>query len=319
VTLLSFGYVVSALTANLWQLALTHGLLIGLGASTTFGPLIADVSHWFMRRRGIAVSIVAAGNYFAGTIWPPIVQHLIASYGWRVTHVVIAVLVVVTMFPLMLLLRKRPPAHDESASGATASGRLAALGLSPTGLTTLLAVAAMMCCLAMAMPQVHIVAYCGDLGYGPARGSEMLSLMLACGIVSRIASGMIADRIGGVPTLLVGSVMQAVALFLYIFFDGLVSLYIISALFGLFQGGIVPSYAIIVREYLSPQEAATRLGFVLMASLAGMALGGWMSGFVFDLTGSYQAAFANGLFWNLINIAIAGWLLLQARPRPRTT
>jgi MFS family permease len=163
------------------------------------------------------------------------------------------------------------------------------------------------------MPQVHIVAYCGDLGYGVARGAEMLSLMLGCGIVSRIASGFIADRIGGVRTLLLGSLLQGAALVLYLLFDSLFSLYVVSALFGLFQGGIVPSYAIIVREYFPPKEAGTRVGLVLMATLVGMALGGWMSGAIFDLTGSYQAAFLNGLAWNLVNVSIVSLLLLRSR------
>jgi MFS family permease len=163
----------------------------------------------------------------------------------------------------------------------------------------------------MAMPQVHIVAYCGDLGYGPARGAEMLSMMLGFGLISRIAGGFIADRIGGVATLLISSTLQGVALFLYLLFDGLFSLYVISALFGLFQGTIVPMYAIIVREYFAPREAGTRLGVILMATLAGMALGGWMSGWIFDLTGSYQAAFLNGLGWNLVNASIMLWLLLR--------
>jgi len=168
---------------------------------------------------------------------------------------------------------------------------------------------------AMAMPQVHIVAYCGDLGYGVARGAEMLSMMLGFGIISRVGSGFIADRIGGVATLLLGSVLQGTALFLFLWFDGLVSLYIISALFGLFQGGIVPSYAIIIREYFSPREAGTRLGIVLMATLIGMALGGWLSGLIFDLTGSYRAAFFNGLAWNLVNVSIMAWLLQRSRRR----
>jgi MFS family permease len=161
------------------------------------------------------------------------------------------------------------------------------------------------------MPQVHMVAYCGDLGYGVARGAEMLSLMLGFGIVSRIASGWIADRFGGLPTLLLGSVLQAAALALYLGFSGLTSLYVISALFGLAQGGIVPTYAIIIREYFAPQQAGTRLGLVLMATLFGMALGGWMSGAIFDLAGSYDAAFANGLLWNLLNVSIAFWLLVR--------
>ena len=167
----------------------------------------------------------------------------------------------------------------------------------------------------MAMPQVHIVAYCGDLGYGAARGAEMLSLMMAFGIVSRVGSGFIADRVGGLRTLLLGSALQGVALVLYALFDGLTSLYVISALFGLFQGGIVPSYAIIVREYFSPREAATRLGIILMATLFGMALGGWVSGAIFDLTGSYRAAFINGIAWNVLNGAIVWWLLTRQNRR----
>jgi MFS family permease len=177
----------------------------------------------------------------------------------------------------------------------------------------LLSIAGVACCVAMSMPQVHLVAYCGDLGYGPARGAEMLSLMLGCGIVSRIASGFIADRIGGVRTLLLGSVLQGIALLLYLMFDGLLSLYIISALFGLFQGGIVPSYAIIVREYFPAREAGTRVGLVMLATLVGMALGGWLSGAIFDSTGSYQAAFLNGIGWNLMNVSIMSWLLMRSR------
>jgi MFS family permease len=188
--------------------------------------------------------------------------------------------------------------------------------VSPGVLQILLCIAGLACCVAMAMPQVHIVAYCGDLGYGVARGAEMLSLMLGFGIVSRIASGFVADRIGGPATLAIGSAAQGAALLLYLMFDGLGSLYVISALFGLFQGGIVPSYAFIIREYFPPAEVGTRLGIVLMMTLFGMALGGWMSGAIFDLTGSYQAAFLNGLAWNLVNFTIAAWLLMRSRARP---
>jgi MFS family permease len=173
-------------------------------------------------------------------------------------------------------------------------------------------VAGVACCTAMAMPQVHIVAYCGDLGYGAARGAEMLSLMLACGVVSRLASGWITDRIGPIAALLLGSVLQMVSLTLYLPFDGLVSLYIVSALFGLFQGGIVPSYAVIVRQHFPARETGLRVGLVLSATLAGMALGGWMSGVIFDATGSYAAAFLNGIAWNVLNAAIAAWLLWRS-------
>jgi MFS family permease len=307
---LAAGYLAAGLAPNLLTFALMH-VLIGLGASATFGPLMADSSQWFTRRRGIAVAFASSGNYLAGTLWPPLLQHFISSHGWRATHIGVSVLCAITMLPLLLALRRRSPL-GAAASADPFAGR-SALGLSPNTLQVVLCVAGVACCVAMAMPQVHIVAYCGDLGYGVARGAEMLSLMLGFGIVSRIASGLIADRIGGVPTLLLGSVLQGIALLLYLLFDGLVSLYVISALFGLFQGGIIPMYAVIIREYFPAQEAGTRLGIVLMATLLGMALGGWMSGAIFDLTGSYRAAFINGLLWNLLNVGIALWLLMRPR------
>ncbi|MGE5147290.1 MAG: MFS transporter, partial [Candidatus Eiseniibacteriota bacterium] len=309
---LGVGYIAVGLSPNLTLVALAHTLL-GFGCSATFGPLMVDISHWFSRRRGIAVAIAASGNYIAGTIWPTLVQHFIATQGWRATHIGIGILCLCIMLPLSLPLRRRLDVHDSVSAGAAAARKRAAAPFSPLTLQVLLCIAGVACCVAMAMPQVHIVAYCGDLGYGVARGAEMLSLMLGCGIVSRIASGFIADKIGGVRTLLLGSLLQGAALVLYLLFDSLFSLYVISGLFGLFQGGIVPSYAIIVREYFAPNEAGTRVGLVLMATLIGMALGGWMSGAIFDLAGSYQAAFLNGLAWNLLNVSIMCWLLVRSR------
>jgi MFS family permease len=311
VVALAGGYVVSGMAPTLAWFAFGHAL-IGVGSSAMLGPVMADISHWFTRRRGIAVAVASAGNYVAGTIWPPVVHHFIASDGWRATHIGIAVFCIATMLPLAILgMRRRPPAQEVAQAGAVAAQAQGTLGLSSNAIMALLCIAGVACCVAMSMPQVHIVAYCGELGYGIARGAEMLAVMMAFGIVSRVATGFVADRIGGIPTLLIGSVLQGVALFLYALFDGLVSLYVISALFGLFQGGIIPSYAIIIREYFAPREAGTRVGIVLMATLFGMALGGWMSGAIFDLTGSYRAAFLNGLAWNLLNVAIMSWLLLR--------
>jgi MFS family permease len=313
---LGVGYVGIGQAPELWQVALAQGL-IGLGCSATFGPLMADVSHWFERRRGIAVTVAASGNYLAGAVWPPIVQHFIASDGWRLTHAGIGLFCVATTLPLILVLRRRIGAHTAAASAAMPLR--ATMPLSPNALQVLLCVAGIACCVAMSMPQVHLVAYCGDLGYGAARGAEMLSLMLGLGIISRIGSGFIADRIGGLRTLLLGSMLQGTALFLYLWFDGLASLYVISGLFGLFQGGIVPSYAIIVREYFPAREAGTRVGLVLMATLIGMALGGWLSGAIFDLTGSYHAAFLNGIAWNLVNVTTVSWLLLRGAPTAKAS
>ncbi len=316
ILVLGLGYVLAgAAAANLWQFALAYGVLIGTGSSVTLGPLMADLSNWFERRRGVAVALVASSNYFAGTLWPPLVQHFIAAAGWRATHVGIGLFCAATMLPLVFLLRRRPEMRRAVAADALLAHAQGKLALSPRALQVLLCVAGLACCVAMSMPQVHLVAYCGDLGYGVARGAEMLSLMLACGIVSRIGSGFLADRIGGLATLLIGSLLQGAALLLYLMFNGLASLYVISALFGFFQGGLVPMYAVIVRDYFPPREIGTRLGLVLMATLFGMALGGWMSGFIFDLTGSYRAAFANGLLWNLVNVSIVASLVLRSSRR----
>src|SRR6266478_877215 len=311
---LAVGYVAAGFSHSLMLFALVH-TLIGLGASATFGPLIADSSQWFTRRRGIAVAIVSSGNYFGGTIWPPVVQHFVATEGWRATHIGIGAFCALTMLPFLLALRRRPPMIGGDVAGAFIAGTPRGLGLSPNALLAVLCLAGLSCCVAMSMPQVHIVAYCGDLGYGVARGAEMLSLMLGFGIFSRIASGFLADRIGGIRTLLIGSVAQATALLFYLFFDSLTSLYIVSAMFGLFQGGIVPSYAIIVRETMPASEAATRVGIVILASVFGMSFGGWISGAIFDATGSYAAAFTNGIAWNVLNIVIMVLLLMRARQR----
>jgi MFS family permease len=308
---LGVGFVVAGTSGSLPQFTVVHGLLIGLlGCSATFAPLVADTALWFNRHRGIAIAICASGNYLAGAVWPPVLQYFFDSAGWRATYVGVGIFCAATIIPLALFLRRKPPALAAPVAGSAFDVKTdRPLGLSPNALMVLLVIAGVACCVAMSMPQVHIVAYCGDLGYGPANGAQMLSLMLGFGIVSRLLSGWISDHIGGLRTLLLGSALQGIALLLFLPFDGLASLYVVSALFGLFQGGIVPAYALIVREHFRPTEAATRTGIVLMATLFGMALGGWMSGAIFDLTGSYRAAFMNGIGWNLLNLTIAFWLL----------
>jgi MFS family permease len=310
--MLGIGYVVAASAGSYWSFVIAQALLIGgLGSSSTFGPLVADISHWFLKRRGIAVAIVASGNYLAGTIWPPILQHAIETIGWRHSFMGLGAFCVVTMLPIALLLRRKAPSDHGTQSANGAHAAIGTMPAPPMVLQGLLILAGVACCVAMSMPQVHMIAYCGDLGYGPARGAQMLSIMLGLGVVSRLTSGLIADRIGGIGTLILGSTLQCLALLLYLPFDGLASLYVIAGLFGLSQGGIVPSYALIVRQYFPAREAGGRIGLVLMATVIGMALGGWMSGAIFDWTGSYQAAFLNGIAWNLLNMSIAFWLLLS--------
>jgi MFS family permease len=318
---LGMGFLLGSLSSNILVFIAAHGIFVGmLGASCTFAPLIADTSLWFVRRRGIAVAVCASGNYLGGAIWPPIVQHFVAEVGWRTTYMGLAAFCTISMCALALFMRRRPPkaVGTSMASGHGAPGSRP-FGFSPRNAQGLLCLAALGCCVAMSMPQVHIVAYCTDLGFGAARGAEMLALMLGFGIVSRLVSGAICDRIGGLRTLLLGSALQTLALVLFVPFDSLVPLYVVSALFGLFQGGIVPSYAIIVREHFPAAEAGARVGTVLMFTFVGMAVGGWLSGKVFDITGSYHAAFLNGIAWNLLNFTIASMLLLRVRRPWRAT
>ena len=308
------GFVLAGVSGGIVGFALAQGLLGLLGIASTFAPLLADTAQWWNKRRGIAVAVCASGNYLAGTLWPPIAQWGVTQVGWRTTYICIGLFCGIGMGLLALRMRTKPPAAAAATvnrQGVVASDR--PFGMSVIQAQWLLSVAGVACCVAMAMPQVHIVAYCSDLGFGAARGAEMLSLMLACGIVSRLVSGVICDRIGGIRTLLLGSALQGIALMMFLPFDDLVPLYLVSAMFGLFQGGIVPSYAIIVREHFPAKEAGARTGTIIMATLVGMALGGWLSGKIFDVTGSYHAAFINGIAWNALNFGIVLWLYRRSR------
>lgn len=290
-------------------------LVIGFASSVGFGPLIADISHWFARRRGIAVAIVASGNYLSGVIWPVLLAGVLADQGWRAVYLTLSIITVVLVIPLALALRARVSEEETARADLASSRNAASAGLSPRALQALLCVAGIGCCVAMSMPQVHIVALCVGLGFGPAVGAQMLSLMLLGGVVSRLVSGLVADRLGGARTLLIGSVLQTIGLFLYLPAGGMVSLYLVSLVFGLSQGGIVPSYALVVRDYMPAREAGARVGIVMMATVLGMALGGWLSGLIYDLSGSYTLAFLNGIAWNLLNIGIILWLIARSRPR----
>ena len=315
--LLGAGYVIAALTTSIWQFA-TISAVIGFGSAAGFAPLISDLSHWFHKHRALAVSFAASGSYFAGAVWPLVIEHFQSAYGWRATHVGIGLFASIAMVPLGLALSRKPAATTYSAAEAATEAARDGLGLSPGRLQGVLVVAGFACCMAMSMPQVHLVAYCGDLGYGVAVGTQIISLMLSLGVVSRLGSGVIADRIGAGPMLLIGSAMQALALLLFMFFDSLSSLWVIAGLFGLFQGGIVPMYAVIIRQFLPPREAGARISLVLMASVLGMAGGGLASGFIYDATQSYRLAFLHGLMWNLVNLALVTWLLLWPKWRPRS-
>ncbi|MGR3511567.1 MAG: MFS transporter [Paracoccaceae bacterium] len=312
----SAGFALAAVLPSLAVVSVLH-LALGLGAAASFGPLIADVSQWFLRRRGIAVAIAASGNYLAGTVWPTPIAWIMAERGWQGAYLTLAIVILLVVIPGALLLRRQIDSASTERATSAAASQAATLRISPKRLQLLLAIAGIGCCTAMSMPQVHIVALCIDRGFGPQAGAEMLSLMLAGGVASRLLFGALSDRLGGLMVLAIGGTLQMLALSLFLIQGEMASLYLISLIFGLSQGGIVPSYAIIVREYMPPIEAGRRVGIVMGATVMGMAFGGWITGVLYDLTGDYAAAIWNGIGWNLVNVTIALGLLARIRP-PRT-
>jgi MFS family permease len=293
------------------MLYVAHGLFIGLlGNGVFIAPLLANITRWFDRHLGMAVAVVATGQSMAGAVWPPILRYLTDAYGWRQAFFIYAVIALIMLLPLSLILRS-PPRTATGAARRSGHGGGSVLGWPASAVVAMLCLAIVGCCVAMAMPMVHLIAYATDLGHPSARAAEMLAALLAGAVVSRLLFGALADRIGGLWTLLIGSAGQLLMLSSFTFVESLVGLYVIAALFGLVYGGIVPCYAIIVRELFPIRQVGSRIGIVFLFGTIGMALGGWLGGQIFDLTGSYHSAFLVGVVFNLGNLALVGALLLR--------
>ncbi|MCZ6710338.1 MAG: MFS transporter [Gammaproteobacteria bacterium] len=311
--LLACALLLAARAENYVTFVLLHAMIGAFGCAAVFSPLLADISRWFLQRRGFAIAVCASGNYLAGMLWPPIMSSAFIDSGWRWTYGGLGLLSAMVMLPLLAFLLPRSPTSDAHGQEHGSIGSAATLGFTPGQLTALLSLAGIGCCTAMAMPQAHMVALTMDVGLTAQQGAEMLSVMFGCGVISRLVFGWLSDRIGGLATLLIGSGLQCVALVLFLPAEGLYFLFAAAALFGLFQGGIVPCYALIVREYFPEAKAASRIGVVVFATLIGMAFGAWVSGLIYDWTGSYDVAFLHGICWNLLNMAIVGLLLARQR------
>ena len=313
--LVSSNFLLCSLSDSLLIITSSH-FFLGLGTAVGFGPLIADITHWFVKRRGIAVAIIASGNYLSGVVWSPLIGIMLSSFTWRDIYLSIAIVLPTVVIPFAFLLLNKTTKIKSDTENDFYANNTKLIKISGGRLQFLLGMAGIGCCIAMAMPQVHIVAYCVGLGFGATIGASMLSVMLASGIISRIMFGLCADRIGSLNTLILSSALQMISLIFFIPFDGMISLFVVSAIFGLSQGGIVPSYALVVRHFLPAREAGQRIGIVLMLTIFGMAIGGWMSGFIFDQTGSYKMAFLNGILWNIFNLGILGWLFFNFKSTP---
>ena len=307
------GFYLAAHASSILEISLAFSLLCGfLGSSFSMAPLIADISHWFNRRRGLAVGIAFSGSYVAGAIWPPILQRMFDAQGWRESFIDLALLTLILMALLSLMLYPRPPTNEQLPTAGSANSNLTKSSISAGTLQSLICLAGFGCCVAMAMPQIHIVPYVMDLGHPAIRGAEMLGLMLGFGVISRVGSGWLSDRIGGLATLLLGSALQLAVLIAFLTGNSLVFLYGISIAFGLSQGGIVPSYTIILRAFFPPKQAGWRISTSFLFTVAGMAFGGWIAGVLYDLTGSYTVSFLNAIGFNILNLWIAASLIKKS-------
>lgn len=303
-----------ASSGSLWALYVGFGLMAGfLGSGGVYPPLLVYVSRWFDRRRGTAIALISSGQYLAGVTWPAVFERGMALLGWQTVLLAYGVLVAVVLLPGTLLLRPPPgppPAAQRAAEASTAAGRRVA-GLRPNAAQALLCVAGFCCCIPMSVPQAHLVAFCTDIGISPTRSATMLSVMLACAFLARQAWGALADRIGGLRTILAGSSCQIVAIALFLTTQDEAGLFAVSAVFGLGFAGIIPAYSVAIRDLFPPSEASWRMPLTLFTAMSGMAFGGWFAGALYDSFGFYAPAFATGIAFNLLNLALIGFLVFR--------
>jgi len=320
VLMLGVGCILTGHATGAVTFLLAQGICLGLlGNAALYGPLVANVTRWFDRRRGLAVAMVATGQALAGAFWTPVFHAATDAVGWRDTYVYFGIFLTITLLPVVLVFKKPPPAQPVSQPGLTGvSSSRSAIGMSANLALLLLCVAIVGCCVSMSMPLVHLVSHVSDLGFGLGSGATTLSVALAGAFVSRLTWGWVSDRIGGLPTLLIASIWQASALFAMAVVESLAGLFVVAAYFGLGYGGIVPAYALIVREFFSAGHIGQTIGVVVLFGTIGMALGSWMAGAIHDVTGTYMDAFLVGYGFNLMNIAIVFFLMSRWHNRPRT-
>ncbi|MFZ1173922.1 MAG: MFS transporter, partial [Bradyrhizobium sp.] len=300
-----------------WPLWIGHGVFIGLiGIGSINAPLYIYVSRWFDRRRGSALALISSGTYLAGTIWPPIFERAIASFGWRQAMLWYALAEIVVVVPLAVIYFREPPeVIRPAASAGTGLSQTRVLGWAPNGVFAMLCAAAVLCCIPMAMPQGHLVAFCSDLGISRSVGALMLSVLLGTAFLSRQVWGVISDRIGGLTTVLIGSAWQATSMTALLLTQNEVGLFTVSAAFGLGFSGIIPAYVLAVRELFPASEASWRIPTLLLFSGGGMGAGSWIAGLLYDHFGYYAPAFTAGIVANILNLLVVSVLVGRQRYR----
>lgn len=315
--MIGLGAVATSFVTSPWELYVIYGAMMGfLGRAALFSPLTANITRWFVHNKSMAVGVVGSGQALSGALWPPVFQYFFDTIGWRETAVWYGIFVLVTMLPMVLILRAKPPTAEpvRPAGSPLGSDQRSLRGMSPLRMQVMLSFASVGCCVAMSLPLAHIVSHVSDLGYDGSRGATVLSVMLACAALSSFFGvGFLGGRFGGLKAIFIFSSAQAVFLAAFAFVDSLTAIYLTAVLFGLGYGGILPCYPVIIREYLPPAQVGRRTGVVILFAGSGMALGSWLGGMMFDLTGSYNAAFLIGSAFNLANLTIIATLIYETR------
>jgi MFS family permease len=308
--MMGMGLAISA-AGNIWAILVGHVLFIGvLGNGALYAPLLVYISRWFDRRRGTALALIWSGQYIAGITWPTLIERAMTAYGWRPTMIGVAVVVVIAV-PIAALFLPRAPQAPPEFGFADAGKRRQVLGLRPNTVLAILCIASFACCVPMAIPQGHLVAFCSDIGIPAAQGAAMLSVMQAGALLSRMGWGWLTDRIGGLKTVLAASTCQALAVAAFLTTQDEAGLFAISAAYGLGFSGIIPAYIVAIRELYPSREASWRVPSLLFVGMGGMAFGGWFAGALYDHFGFYAPAFAIGFLFNLFNLVLVGFLVLR--------
>jgi len=311
--MVAVGLALSSLGPS-WPLYLGHGLFMGLlGIGGINAPFYVYVSRWFDRRRGSALALISSGAYLAGTLWPPIFARLIAYAGWRQAMLYYAAFEFILIVPVAVLVLGPPPQQLRHPRKHEAGVWKAVLGWPPNLVFALQMAAIFTCCIPMAMPQTHLVAFCSDLGIKAAHGAAMVSVLLGAAFFSRQVWGLVSDRIGGLYTMLAGSACQAIGMVAFLLTQDEVGLFSVAALFGFGFSGLVPANVLTSRELFPVEDAYWRMPTLLLCSGWGMATGGWLAGIFYDHFGFYAPAFAAGLAINLVNFSIISLLALRRR------
>lgn len=308
--LLGIGLLAASQATSLLELQLTFGVLVGVAAGSFYAPMISVATGWLEHRRNLAAALVSAGMGMGSMTVAPLAGWLLGHYDWRTTMLIVGITAVCLVLPAALLVRDPPQPEGHVVGSLAPTGMDDAYPLTAAQAFlkpqfVVVALANFACCAAHSGPIFHMVTYAAFCGLAPLVAVSVYSLAGLSGLGGRIGLGMIADRIGAKPTLVAGLTLQAVSIGAYVFVDTLPAFYVLAIVFGLAYGGVMPLYAVLIRDTFGPRIMGTMFGAVTMFASLGMALGPGAGGFVFDTWGDYSRLHIGSFAVGLCAVAVA--------------